>query len=335
MISDLQAAWRRRREAPLAVAPDVIGYIGLDTPTELIRAVGLAPVRVIAAPRHDAAEAYAEGLGNPVLRGLAAALLEGPYRGLSKLIVSPTPGAYGWLYTFLRELKTDGGLEGVDIALFDLNHGTATGLDALRRQAVQGLAIQLEAWSGRRAEPQGAIAAANRTRDLQRRIETLRALGELTGAEALAAYGAAEALATGTYQAMLAAVEGAATAGRPVIYSGEETVDTQRYAALEDSGLLVVGDDQDLGSRSIGSNVAETGDPLAAVAHAYTHRSAAPAKADLQSRLSWLRDLISRQDAEAVVFRVTAYDHPAGWETPPLKAALEADGVEVIEADDV
>ncbi len=330
---DLRAAASRRRTEPLAVSGDVVGYIGLDTPTELISAAGFTPVRVIAGASSEGVEAYAEGLGNPVLRGLAAALLEGPYQDLKRLIISPTPAAYGWLASFLRELRRGGeGPAGLEVVLFDLNHGRTAGLSAIRRNTVADLAKTLGDWAGRavaRDLPE-AVAGANRTRRELRVLEGLRAEGRISGVDALAAFAAREAMDEGDYQVALAGFAqeaGAPIAARRVIYSGVETITPEPYGRLEEAGRLIVGDDQDAGSRSIGREVAEGGDLLAALAKAYAARDPAPAKSALGDRISYLLEMVRRTHAEEVIFALTAFDHPAGWEAPALMEALQAEGI--------
>lgn len=319
---DLLAAWRLRLSAP-PIDSDTVGWIGLDTPVEAILACGLKPLRVTAPPASAGAEDFAEGAGNPVLRGLASALIEGPYRGLERLVISPTPAAHKWLFNFLTDLKRQGeGPEKLEIYLFDLNHGAAPGLDAVRRGSVERLVRRMEDWSGRSADLPAAIVSANRRRKQQHLVQGARVMRRLTGAEALAAF-EAEDLAS-----LLLSEVGvrAELPGQATIYSGSATYGPQTYESIEG---LIVADDQDSGSRAIMPLLAEDGDPLAVLAEGYLKRNPAPAKSTVDERLAYLTGLVKQTGARRVVFNISPYDHPAGWEAPFLKTALADRGIEV------
>lgn len=315
-------------------ADKAIGWLGLDVPVELITAGGFVPVRLTAdAARPGAsADAYAEGLGHPLLRALTAQIID---LGLKRVVLSSTPSWYGFLYAFLREAKRMGaGFADVDIHLFDLNRGKSHGLDSLRREAVAGLKAKVEEWSGVQVSDlalAGAIRAHNDWRLAANEMQARRERGEISGAGFLALMQSGEAAPVEAQTVRLRAAlgePGAAPVGRRVIYSGSQTPDAALYEQIEAGGVFIVGDDQDGGSRAIGPLVDAGDDLLDALARRYLARDPAPARWSLPERSRYVADLARRARAQAVLFNIAAWDHPPAWEYPALRDLLAAEGVE-------
>lgn len=334
-LDTLSDAYAQRFDAPWAAVPEAVGYIGLDVPVELISAGGLRPVRIVADPATRGAEPFAEGAGAPLLRALTAALTEGPYRHLRRLIISTTPSAYAHLHAFLTEVKRTGdGLADLDIHLFDFNRAPSEAMAPVRRGAVETLKAKVEGWAGRPIRPADldqAIALHNRVRTARAGLGILRD-ARLTGVEALEVFGAADAMTPADYletlNDLLAEAPGyPVVMGRSVVYSGSETVTPLIYQAIEADGAIVVADDQDAGSRSIGPLVAEGAEPIAALAERYFHRDPAPARSTTAERTKYLVDLARSSGAAHVVFNFAPYDHPPAWDYPTQRAVLKEAGV--------
>lgn len=344
-LAVLAGAYEAARRTPVTDPERAVGVIGLDVPVELIAAAGLTAVPVRAEVRSAGAEAFAEGLGSPALRSLVAALIDGPYASLRRLIVSTTPGAYASLYAFLREARRAGeAAADLDIRLFDFNRGPSPSMVEQRRRALADLKATIEAWTGQAigdGDVAAAITSANGVRARQRTFQAARESdgARVSGPEALMALEAGVALNPAAYAATLgeAAAELAARptlTGRRTVYSGAETHTPGLYRDLEAAGLVIVADDQDAGTRAIGPDVADRGDPLAALAQRYLCRDPAPARFTIAERTDYLMALVRRAGAEHVVFGLSPFEHPAAWDHPSQRAALQAAGVtsEVVEA---
>jgi benzoyl-CoA reductase/2-hydroxyglutaryl-CoA dehydratase subunit BcrC/BadD/HgdB len=330
--------------APAIIAgAEVVGCLGQDVPVELITAAGLRPVTINFEVRSAGAEAFAEGLGNPMLRSAAAALIEGPYRDLTRVVVSTTPAAFTYLFAFLREVARAGeALSGVDVRLFDLNRGTAESAAGLRRHAMAEFKTVVEGWAGRRVTDKSLRASIeiwNAARRALQRFQAAREAGEarISGADALAVFrplwsGQPDAAA----ETNVDLASRAPLAGRRAVYSGEATPDAAAYQLLEARGLVIVADDQDAGSRGVGPVVGEGIDPLTALAERYLQRDPVPARFSIAERTAYLLALAQRARAEHVIFNVAAWDHPAAWDYPSQREALAAVGItsELIGASD-
>lgn len=315
---------------------DRVGWLGLDVPVELITAAGFTPARLTADAERPSpsADPFAEGLGHPLLRALTGQLIDS---GLKRLIVSTTPSYFAALFAFLRETKRLGaGFSDLELCLFDLNRAPDAAMDSARRGAVVNLKAQLEAWSGSDTSEEDlsrGIKLTNGRRKLLHRLNERRVAGEISGVEFIEAVQFADkGSSSDALHATKTLLERDAVAvpGRRAIYSGSETPDAGIYRALEAEGWFIVADDQDCGSRAIGPRVEDTGDPLDALARRYLHRNPAPARWPLEARIDWMLRQVEATRAEAVIFNIAPWDHPAAWEVPELTRALEAKGVEVI-----
>lgn len=311
-----------------------VGWVGLDAPLELIEAAGLRPQRLVADVRSEVhtVDPYGEGGGHPWMRAMAAELIEAA-PALERVVLCSTPVNELWLYNFILSLalrRESGPFPPAD--LLNLSHEPRPSAQRLNRASLQTLAESL-AVTGEDAIRE-AIAQRNRVRAALRAIDGLRhgKAGHISGALARRRMDAADNLRSADYLAWIAAqAPGQPAPGLPVIYSGPGVPSLEVYDALEAAGLRIVGDDADAGSRAIGPDVAETGDPFAAIASRYRARSPAPAGWSTADRVAWLTDLALSRGARAVLFDLPPWSHPAAWDYPAERAALEAQGVVSIE----
>ncbi len=319
---------------PSKDSPAAVGWVGLDAPLELIEAAGRRPERIVAHPgcASGAADPYGEGGGHPWMRAMAAELIEAKPT-LERVVLCSTPVNELWLCNFILSLnlRREGGVF-PPADLLNLSHEARPSAQRLNLIALRTLAEAL-AVTGEDAIRQ-AIAGRNRVRAAQRTIDARRHGdgGRISGLQARRLIDAADSLRSADYLAWLAAESpGEPSRGLPVIYSGPATPSLDLYAALEASGLRIVGDDADAGSRAIGPDVAETGDPIAAIAARYAARDPAPAGWPTADRVAWLTDLAHSRGAPAVLFDLPPWSHPAAWDYPAERDALEGQGVVCIE----
>lgn len=317
-----------------------IAWIGLDVPVEILSAVG-APFRLdadAASPPQGAA-VFAEGGGHPWMRAVTGKLLA-ETRCLERLVIGATPVTGVWLYNFLLTLargKDAPPLPPLD--LVNLSHEDRPSAETFNRASLGRLASALGATMD---AVRAAIAERNAVRAMQRRIEALRhgPGRRLTGTQARRLLDAGDQTPAQAYLA--SAAEAVTSAGSttapqdavPVIYSGPGSPSLDLYAALEDRGVCVVGDDADYGTRAIGPDVAAEGDLISALAHRYASRTPAPAGWSTRARIDWLTELAVARGARAVIFDLPPWAHPAAWDFPAERRALQARGVACVLAPD-
>jgi benzoyl-CoA reductase/2-hydroxyglutaryl-CoA dehydratase subunit BcrC/BadD/HgdB len=179
-----------------------------------------------------------------------------------------------------------------------------------------------------------AVKARNQIRRKLRQVDALRRgpAPRLSGVQALQVFRAGFGLSSSDYSALLddllnAAPSAKTVSGRPVIVSGSDVGGVALYEALEARGLRVVADDHDSGARAIGPLVDEANEPLAALAQRYANRDPAPAQWSTASRIDYLSALVRDTGAEAVIFDIPLFEHPAAWDYPAQRRALDEAGV--------
>lgn len=98
---------------------------------------------------------------------------------------------------------------------------------------------------------------------------------------------------------------------------------------LELAGCYIVWDDMQLGARWIEGDVATTGDPLAALADAFLHKSASTASRYDGDRPKgeYLVQAVREVAAEGVIFAAPSFCDPSLLEQPMLQTALDRAGI--------
>ncbi len=100
------------------------------------------------------------------------------------------------------------------------------------------------------------------------------------------------------------------------------------YSLLEESGGVTVWDDLCTGTRYFEGLIAESGDPVAAIADRYAIRAACPAKhASLVSRGDHLIRAVRESRARGVIFLFLKFCDPHAFDYPYLKSSLDEAGV--------
>lgn len=326
-----------KASAPGEDRSPAIGWIGLDAPLELIEASGRRPQRLTAQVGLDdaLASAYGEGGGHPWMRAMVARLAAAA-PDLERVVLCSTPANELWLYNFLLSLTGRG--EDADFPaadLLNLSHEPRASAERLNIQGLHGLAERLGA-SLETPALMAAIGSRNRVRAALRRIDAMRfaADGGISGVEARRLMDPADDMKSEDYLAWIEAQLArplASGSGLPVIFSGPAVPALDLYGQLEAHGLRIVGDDADIGSRAIGPDVAENQKPFHALADRYRRRSPAPAGWPTAERVAWLLNMATTRRARAVLFDLPPWSHPAAWDYPTERRALEAQGIACIE----
>lgn len=117
------------------------------------------------------------------------------------------------------------------------------------------------------------------------------------------------------------------TKGIPILLSGSVVADEEILERIEELGGKIVADDTCLGLRLLQGRVAETGDPLRALAAFYLERPPCASRADLPSRRDCLLSTIASAKVEAVIFIHQKFCDPHLSDHPLLKKTLEERGI--------
>jgi hypothetical protein len=108
-----------------------------------------------------------------------------------------------------------------------------------------------------------------------------------------------------------------------VFLAGSATDDLLAYAALEELGLAVVGEDHEWGDD--GSEYPRaTRDPLDGIVDRYQFAHGGAARAGPRDRVARTADRVRAAGADGVLYLLGAHDEAAGWELPPLRERLGA-----------
>lgn len=307
----------------------VVGYIGCDTPVELITAAGALPVRLAGRAGRDTALArtYLDGSVDPQAVNILAAILapreHDPVPDL--IVITHDCDASLQLFYTLRELRRIGVESFPPTHFVDLLHlpGEPTRRHNLGR--IRRFADQLAAWRGHAvhaAELAEAVADHDAARAARTMLLRRRRAGAISGAEALRWYAAGTAMPAREYaDALSAALEGDADRpdGRPLFVSGSTHDTADVYDALEGDGWLVVGEDHDWGD---GGDQPPIGEPtLEAIADHYT-RAVLPTPARPPRRTAAaVRGAVGGSGARYVLTYCRRYDDAHRWGHPARAAA--------------
>ncbi|MFC4003826.1 2-hydroxyacyl-CoA dehydratase [Prauserella oleivorans] len=305
----------------------VIGYVGADVPVELLTAAGAHPVRLTGAPGSPstAGDRYLGTGLDPVARSVLTRLLDGEYGHLDGLVVSRDCEASSRLFYAIRELKRiDPATPLPPVQLVDvlhLPHRTTTRyVDAKFAE----LRATLETWAGRQITDDDlaeAIEAHNRLRGLLRRLGELRRSSPalLTGTQALSVVAATTRRpvreACALVEELLA--DTSALSGKDglrVFLTGSGHDEPGVYSALEEAGLVIVGEDHDWGDRLFDRDV--TAPTMLALAERYQHNGPAAPRASIRQRARYTAEAARACTAEALVSYARVHDDAPPWDFP-------------------
>ncbi len=341
MLADLADLYQHRDRAARAWQASggkIVGYVGTDTPLELIEAAGMLPVRVCGDPRGgtDLAERYLGTAGDPIMRSQLNRLLDGTYAFVDFLVIARDTEGMVLLFQTLRELqRVEPRADFPPFCLVDVLHLPYRTSQLYVRDEFRRLQSILSQWRGQAtgdAELGAAIATRNQNRALLRELALLRVSGRVSGVQALQAIGAGMVMPvrehTQQLRGTLAELSNAQEQhGRRVFLTGSEHEYTDVYEVIESSGGLVVGEDHDWGNRAFADVVEENGDPIDALADAYQLGAPASAKYGIAERAAYTAEQARATGAELVIAFVRTGDESPLWDIAQQRAALAKHGI--------
>lgn len=336
-LAELEAAYRARGRAQSGDRP-IVGYIGSDTPDELILATGFQPMALLGDPERETptADIYLGPMVDGMTRSLFEGLVNGAYGDLAGLVIARDGENYVRLFYALRALrKMDPEVVKAvpPFHFLDLLHMPHRTSGLYNRVRLRELQAMLEGWAGAHMA-EGALAAAVALRnENRRRLDVVRALGggpdpRLTGTEALRAVLAGRVLPVERHNDLLLALfaelpSRAPLPGRRVFITGSGQDHAGLYELIESCGAIIVGDDHAWGDRDAETRVDETvHDPIEAIAD---HRQFAPpigAKYSVAERAAYTAASARAAGAEAVISVVYDGDPGPRWDVPAQREAL-------------
>ncbi len=343
------AAGEQAVGAAPAGAAGLVGLVGGGVPREAVLAAGFVPVELQPAVLDAGAEPVPSGL--QLSRPAAAvysALRAGRLAALDALVVGRGSESFTKLFHVLRELASRRQTSVPPLHFHDQLAVASPSAAAYNRRRLAELLDRLGAWAGRRAggdELASAIAEQNALAAVLRAADELRRLDEpaMRGGEVLALAGAARRLPTLEARRLvdaalaertpspLAPPPGRVAGAAPLrlVLSGSDHDHLALYGELESSAVTVVGEDHGFGMREWSLEVAEDGDPLAALLERDTRLARldpVPARSGIAERVESVLARLRRLGATSVLQLVVEGDEAPGWETPALAAALRAGG---------
>ena len=322
----------RQRRRALAVLPVLY-------PKELLTALDLLAVELWGPPgppRGDAAGRL-QTYVCAVARNALAFLASGGADAVDGLLVPHTCDSLQGLATLLSDF---GGWRKEVFVFQHARGGDRPSARAFAEAELRSLAASLEAWSGRRLEPDRLAWALRLHGEIDARRAALldgRARLATDDAELYALLRRGEWLWPEEHLAELdAAVArlGPASVERrlPVLVSGYVPEPPGLLPALNRAGAFVAADDYAaVGRRIVRGPARAGGDPWAALVDRYFAYPPCPTRgADQAARLRHLEALLDRSGARGVLVHVQKFCEPELFDVPALRRAFAARGVPVV-----
>jgi benzoyl-CoA reductase subunit C len=319
----------------------IVGYFCTYTPEELIYAAGAVPVRIMSTEEQiDLADAHVQAFFCPFARSCLEQGLLGRYDYLDGIVFAYACDTLRGVYESWVQ----------NVPVFYSNFvGVPARVDTptSRRFMIRELqrfkrSLETELVGGPIADDRlrEAIARYNAGRAMMRRLYELR-LGErppVSGHETLEVVLASMVSPKEWHNALLAALldklptrQPAARGEVRLMVVGSE-LDSPRLLRFfeEKLGVLVVADDLCTGSRYLWTDVAEDGDPLAAIASRYLDKVTCPTKHPPERRLQHILSEVQRARVHGVAVVHQKFCDPHDFDYPMIEQALRAIDIPVV-----
>lgn len=323
-------------------APRVIGIVGNDVPRQIVAAAGAVPRRLTGAWRGAISPEAADHLGavDPSAARILTELLSADPPALDALVVCNDSQAHLRLFYVARMLQDR--LPPVHLLDLPRQDGAATRRFAHRQFArlsafcatITGTTPDAADWRRAGAQERALGEALGRLR-LRRRAHP----PAVSGTQALAATLAAAALPA---PEAIAAID--AASGPPddsslrVHVTGSSHPDPTVYAALEEHGIVLVGEDHDTGELSwlgAASGADDIDGVCADLVDAHFARAGGSAVATIAERAATCHALAVSAGAQTVLALVRVADEAPLWDLSASADALQAGGIPLIRIDGI
>ena len=327
-------AWR-------AAGKKVVVKVGCDVPDELVMAAGMLPVQVYTDPAKPLVQTdiYLEHAFEPVVRAQFERLVDGTYNELADyIVVSNSTDVVIRIFLYLRELKRVEPEKPIPPVAFIDWLFTRKNMHQRRNEYIIRLfKKQLEEWCGYEITEEQVREAAlicNENRQALRAMAELRHGEEvrISGSEAQIIIGAGLFMEKAEHTALVRQVTEDAKrwpvlTGKRVFYTGANHEDTALYEKIEQTGLVIVGEDTDWGDRYYERDYNTSLAAVHGVVDRYMFREYSAKKATVTQRVGALDREVNAVGAEGVIFYTNKYDEVATFDMPKQRMSLESRGI--------
>jgi benzoyl-CoA reductase/2-hydroxyglutaryl-CoA dehydratase subunit BcrC/BadD/HgdB len=302
-----------------------LGIYNAYVPVEMFRAAGLVPVYLFHRPEDRGyARTHLPAFACWPARSLVDQALDGELDGLVGLALGQTCDAVQALTDVWRRAMPT-------LPLYHVGVPSSLAGPAVRDYFLQEL-TRLRQRLGNPSDDalRRAIALTNRTRELV--LSLYDRAADLAPVDIYAALRAGLIMPAAEYNALLAELleelPARERAGPRLILVGPHLADPMLYEVVQEAGGVVVDDLLDVGHRYYAGRVGEEGDPLTALVDHYLALLPTPTKhhPDRQ-RGEYLVEQVAHRQAYGVIFARQIFCDPHGFDTVPLRAALDRAGV--------
>ena len=284
----------------------VVGELGGDVPDEFIIAAGMLPVHVYADPEKPLVETntYLEYAFDPVVRAQFEKIVDGTYKEqIDYLAISNSTDVIIRIFLYLRELHRQEPEKPVPPVEFIDWLFTRNRIHQVRNELTLDIFKKaVEGWAGRSIADEEIAEAAkicNADRQALRQMAELRRGQEvrISGSEALVIIGSAFFMERKEHTELVKQVVEDAKKwpvldGPRVYFTGSAQEDTALYDMIEETGMVIVGEDHDWGDRYYDRDYNLDYEPIRAVVDRYMLREFSSKKAFVSQRVEALDRLV-------------------------------------------
>jgi len=324
----------------------VIGIVGRDVPALLVAGAGAQPFRIPPADLRTGDtgldDAYAV-MGRAVDRAAAAvlaAVLSGELDHLSGILIShDSEGSLRLFYT-LQELHRRG-RTAVPVHLVDQVHLARESTVRFNTGQLSAMWDVVSDWTSTSITSESLESSRAELAELRVVLEQLRMdrhSGRVSGVAALRGYRAAATVAPAEAIGLLQRDRHDRPEHDdvriPMFLTGSAPLGDDLYLAIEEAGMLIVGEDHDWGDPILSDRLPETIDPdrnalLRELALARLNGAPASASSSMASRAHATRTAIVASGARALLSVVRPHDEAPAWDWHHQSAQAGVPGVMV------
>jgi hypothetical protein len=314
-----------------------IGIVGADVPRQLILAAGAMPYRLFGSWHGPASPEATELLGavDVVSARILDDILTGEHDDLAGLVVCHDSQADVRMFYVLRILAARGRIP-YPVHLLDAPRGDSAAIRRFVGRQYLRLLTFCEQVTGRVVDPESLRAAAGEEEAVGRALAAMRGRrvsGACAGTVALEAYRAAATLPPGEAIAVVDAATATAPAAPGVarVYvTGSNHPDPTVYAGLEQTGLVLAGEDHDTGDAGW-LGVSADGPTLDRVIEglvaAHGVRPPAAARSLASARATHTASHAEQTGCTAALGLVRDLDDSPAWDLPQQRGTLGRRGL--------
>lgn len=335
---ELQQHWGARAKELKAQGKKVVGYLCCYPPVEFLTALDLVPFRIQGSVRTPIsfADTYLETIMCPFMRSCFDRALQGEYAFLDGFVVPHSCDTVQRIYDIWRAYQKIPYTHFINVPhmLFPSSYH-------FFQQELERFQSSLEQFTGKKITTealQKAIALHNENRALIRELYQLRKPPLITGTEVLQTIIAGTTVPVAESSQLLREVIAQVRARQPLparprlLLYGSELDDIPFTELVESCGAHIVMDDICTGSRAHWTPVANSADPVAALAERYLNgincprtyrRRTGSHQEDLEQRFGYLRDFVREWGVQGVIFYIIRYCDTHELDVPDVKEYLE------------